>query len=156
MRRANLRPRSVRQACQFKKGPPDPHRNSGRVTNTGSERRSNPCQVVNLSRFASAIGMAAQAGDLDSVPNALAMGAAILPFFWGRTGAGRIGAFLGVCHNPPRPVRAGPFCSRTQEVGCQNRRKRIVAQTHVNSRAESSGNLSPQRRNIGAHAVIVL
>jgi hypothetical protein len=99
------------ESCEVKKRPQFRLGSSGRATNV-RDRRSNPCQSVNLSRLAAAIGVAAQAGDLRSVPYALAMRAAILPLFGSRAGAGRIRAFLGVCHSPPSPVYKEPFFSR--------------------------------------------
>jgi len=60
--------------------------------------------------------MATQAIDLGSVSDALAVGAAILRFFRGWAGAGRIRAFLGAGHNPPLAVRLLPSDSGTYKI----------------------------------------
>ena len=65
--------------------------------------------TARLNRGDSAIRMAAQADDLHSVSDALAVVAAILLLFRCKAGAGRIRALLGSRHNPPLPVRSAPF-----------------------------------------------
>jgi len=75
-----------------------------------AHRLSKPRWSLSLGRLAAAILVAAQAVDLSSVCDALAVGATIFRFFGGRTGAGRICAFLGsVGHNFPFSVRSVTF-----------------------------------------------
>jgi len=60
-----------------------------------------------------AAGVAAQAEDLQFVPDALAVVATELLLFLGEASAGHIRAFLRIRrktqHNPPLPIRSAPF-----------------------------------------------
>ena len=66
--------------------------------------RLNPRKGLKSGNPAATISVAAQAGDLYPVPDALTVVAAIFLVFGGRAGAGRIRAFLGLIHNPPLSV----------------------------------------------------
>jgi hypothetical protein len=69
--------------------------------------------LFRLGDLAATIGVAAQAVDFASVPDAFTVGAAIFPLLGGRAGAGSIRAFLwGIGHSSPSPVPSVPFCSR--------------------------------------------
>ena len=59
-----------------------------------------------LNRGDAAIGMAAEANDLHSVADALAVVATKLLLFRGEAGTGQIRALFGIRHNPPLPVRS--------------------------------------------------
>ena len=61
-----------------------------------------------LNRGDATIGMAAEANDLYSVADTLAVVATVLLLFGGKAGAGQIRAFPGIRHNPPLSVPSMP------------------------------------------------
>ena|SRR5579862_6439704 len=61
--------------------------------------------------------MSARADNFDLICDALAMSAAVFRFFGGNAVTGSVSAFLGVCHDPPLPLRPddqGDFGSRVR------------------------------------------
>jgi len=137
----NLDRQAGRSDFLGKEKPPARPERSGRTAGTRMNRRSNARRAHCLGRLAAALLVAAQAVDLRSVPDALAVGAAILPFFGGWAGTGRIRAFLRLSHNPPSPVQSAPCRSRALVGTMPESMQRIVAQTHLRARAKSAGKL---------------